>query len=105
MTAELVPLPRRFHEAKISDDTAMALTAISPTVMDLRSRLIGESWQVRGRSPGLVEGVHPDPAVGAMGSPCRGTREIDLVGHQSGNATGWTENRSVRSKAEKCLPA
>ncbi len=43
--------------------------------------------------------------------------EIDLVGHEGGNAigdhactltvtdiaTGWTENRSVQNKAQKCL--
>jgi len=46
-----------------------------------------------------------------------GFLEIDLVGHEGGNAmgdhaytptvtdiaTGWTENRSVRMKAEKCV--
>ena len=57
--------------------------------------------------------------MGAVGRAVPGFVEIDLVGHEGGNAVGehaytltvtdialgWTENRSVRNKARKWVIA
>jgi hypothetical protein len=106
---ELVPILRRFGELEISDDTERALIAMSAATMDrrlaadralLKSQIAIRTWaQWDDAVPGFVE--------------------IDLVGHEGGNAvgehcytltvtdiaTGWTENRSVRNKARKWVLA
>jgi hypothetical protein len=120
---ELVPILRRFGELEISDDTERALIAMSAATMDRRLAADRAKMALKGRS-------HTKP-----GSPLKsqiairtwaqwddavpGFVEIDLVGHEGGNAvgehcytltvtdiaTGWTENRSVRNKARKWVLA
>jgi hypothetical protein len=121
--AELVPRLRRFGELKISDDTELALIAMSPATMDRRLASDRAKLQVRGRSltkPGsLLKDSIPIRTWAQWDDAVPGFVEIDLVGHEGGNAigdhcytltvtdiaTGWTENRSVQNKAEKWVLA
>jgi len=48
--AELVPRLRRFEELTISDDTELALIAMSPATMDRRLAPDRAKLQFRGRS-------------------------------------------------------
>src|SRR5450755_1388818 len=117
--AELVPTLRRFDELVISDDTELALLAMSPATMDRRLAADRAKMLVRGRShtkPGsLLKDSIPIRTWAEWNDAVPGFVEIDLVGREGGNAmgehcytltvtdiaTGWTENRSVRNKAEK----
>jgi len=117
--SELVPRLRRFDELVISDDTEMALLAMSPATMDRRLAADRAKLLVRGRShtkPGsLLKDSIPIRTWAEWNDAVPGFVEIDLVGHEGGNAvgehcytltvtdiaTGWTENRSVQNKAEK----
>ena len=117
--AELVPTLRRFDELVISDDIEMALLAMSPATMDRRLAADRAKLLVRGHShtkPGsLLKDSIPIRTWAEWNDAVPGFVEIDLVGHEGGNAigehcytltvtdiaTGWTENRSVRNKAEK----
>ena len=117
--AELVPRLRRFQELVITDDAELALLAISPATMDRRLAPDRAKLLVRGRShtkPGsLLKDSIPIRTWAEWNDAVPGFVEIDLVGHEGGNAvgehcytltvtdiaTGWTENRSVRNKAEK----
>jgi len=121
--AELVPRLRRFGELKISDDTELALIAMSAATMDRRLAPDRAKLQLRGRShtkPGsLLKDSIPIRTWAQWDDAVPGFVEIDLVGHGGGNAigdhcytltvtdiaTGWTENRSVQNKAEKWVLA
>ena len=116
--AELVPRLRRFQELVISDEVACALLAMSPATMDRRLAADRAKLLVRGRShtkPGsLLKDSIPIRTWAEWNDAVPGFVEIDLVGHEGGNAvgehcytltvtdiaTGWTENRSVRNKAQ-----
>lgn len=111
--SELVPRPRRFHELDITDDTAHALLAMSPATMDRRLAGDRAKMMLTGRShtkPGsLLKSQIPIRTWAQWDDAVPGFVEIDLVGHEGGNAvgehaytltvtdiaTGWTENRSV----------
>jgi hypothetical protein len=117
--SELVPTLRRFDELLISDDIELALLAMSPATMDRRLAPERAKMLVRGRShtkPGsLLKDSIPIRTWAEWNDAVPGFVEIDLVGHEGGNAmgehcytltvtdiaTGWTENRSVQNKAEK----
>ena len=119
MMGELVPRLRRFDELVISEDTAAALMAMSPATIDRRLAPDRAKMLTRGRSqtkPGsLLKDSIPIRTWAEWDDAVPGFVEIDLVGHEGGNAigehcytltvtdiaTGWTENRSVRNKAEK----
>ncbi len=116
---ELVPRLRRFEELQISDDTGRALIAMSAATMDRRLAADRAKMMFKGRShtkPGsLLKDAIPIRTWAQWDDAVPGFVEIDLVGHEGGNAigdhaytltvtdiaTGWTENRSVRNKAEK----
>jgi len=116
---ELVPRLRRFEELKISEDTERSLVAMSAATMDRRLGPDRARMLFRGRShtkPGsLLKSQIPIRTWAQWDDAVPGFVEIDLVGHEGGNAsgdhaytltvtdiaTGWTENRSVRNKAEK----
>ena len=120
---ELVPILRRFGELDIDEDTAAALMSMSAATID--RRLAGErkKHELRGRShtkPGsLLKSQIPIRTWADWDDAVPGFVEIDLVGHEGGNAagehaytltvtdiaTGWTENRSVPNKARKWVLA
>ena len=120
---DLVPRLRRFGELDVTDETAAALVKISPATIDRRLAEDRAKLQLRGRShtkPGsLLKGQIPIRTWAQWDDAVPGFVEIDLVGHEGGNAigehcytltvtdiaTGWTENRSVRNKARKWVIA
>jgi len=119
MMADLVPRLRRFEELEVSKETASALNVMSPATMDRRLASERAKLVLRGRShtkPGsLLKDSIPIRTWAQWDDACPGFVQIDLVGHQGGSAmgehcytltvtdiaTGWTENRSVRNKAQK----
>jgi len=121
--AEWVPRLRRFGELKISDDIELALIAMSPATMDRQLVADRAKFQVKGRSltkPGsLLRDSIPIRTWAQWDDAVPGFVEIDLVGHEGGNAigehcytltvtdiaTGWTGNRSVQNKAKKWVLA
>jgi hypothetical protein len=120
---ELVPILRRFGELEISDDTGRALIAMSAATMDRRLAADRAKMALKGRShtkPGsLLKSQIAIRTWAQWDDAVPGFVEIDLVGHEGGNAvgehcytltvtdiaTGWTENRSVRNKARKWVLA
>ena len=116
---ELVPVLRRFGELAIDDPTAAALCRISAATIDRRLADDRAKLTVRGRShtkPGsLLKDAIPMRTWADWDDAVPGFVEIDLVGHEGGNAagefaftltvtdiaTGWVENRAVRNKAQK----
>jgi hypothetical protein len=123
MLPELVPLLRRFGELEVSDATAELLAGMSAATIDRRLSPERRKRQLRGRShtkPGsLLKSQIPIRTWAQWDDAEPGFVEIDLVGHEGGNAvgdhaytltvtdiaTGWTENRSVRNKARKWVIA
>jgi len=120
---ELVPTLRRFDELDISDQTAALLIGMSPATMDRRLADDRAKMVLRGRShtkPGsLLKSQIPIRTWADWDDAVPGFVEIDLVGHEGGNAlgdhcytltvtdiaTGWTENRSVKNKARRWVIA
>ena len=121
--AELVPTLRRFAELDISDELAALLVVMSPATMDRRLAPARAAMSLRGRShtkPGsLLKSQIPIRTWAQWDDAVPGFVEIDLVGHEGGNAegehcytltvtdiaTGWTENRAVQNKAQKWVVA
>jgi len=120
---DLVPRLRRFGELEASDQTAALLVAMSPATIDRRLAPDRAKLLPRGRShtkPGsLLKDAIPIRTWAQWDDAVPGFVEIDLVGHEGGNAvgehaytltvtdiaTGWTENRSVPNKARKWVIA
>jgi hypothetical protein len=120
---ELVGVLRRFDELDIDDDTAALLASMSAATIDRRLAPERKKHELRGRShtkPGsLLKSQIPIRTWADWDDAQPGFVEIDLVGHEGGNAsgehaytltvtdiaTGWTENRSVRNKARKWVIA
>jgi hypothetical protein len=116
---DLVARLRRFHELEIDDATAALLVAMSPATIDRRLAPARAAMALRGRShtkPGsLLKSQIPIRTWAQWDDAAPGFVEIDLVGHEGGNAlgehcytltvtdiaTGWTENRSVPNKARR----
>ncbi len=116
---DLVARLRRFDELAVSDATAALLVAMSPATIDRRLASDRAAMSLRGRShtkPGsLLKDATAIRTWAQWDDAVPGFVEIDLVGHEGGNAvgehyytltvadiaTGWTENRSVRNKARK----
>jgi hypothetical protein len=116
---DLVPRLRRLGELKIDNDTAALLLKIAPATIDRRLAEDRAKLIVRGRSltkPGtLLKDSIPMRTWADWNDAVPGFVEIDLVCHEGGNssgefcftlditdiATGWTETRSVKNKAQK----
>lgn len=116
---EIVPVLRACGELEISDEVAGKLVAMSAATID--RRLAGERarLRVKGRSgtkPGsLLKAQIPIRTWADWDDDRPGFIEIDLVGHDGGEAygqfcqtltgtdiaTGWTETTAVRTKAQK----
>jgi len=115
----LVPVLRRFGELSIDDEIAAALAMMSPATIDRRLAGDRAKMQLRGRShtkPGsLLKSQIPIRTWTQWDDAVPGFVEIDMVGHEGGNAvgdhaytltvtdiaTGWTENRSVPYKGRR----
>jgi len=121
MLGELVAVLRHFGELVISDDTAALLVSMSAATIDRRLAPERRKRQHRGRAvtkPGsLLKSQIPVRTWADWDDARPGFVEIDLVSHDGGSlagqhaftltvtdiATGWTENRSVPSKASTCV--
>ncbi|GAC1478363.1 MAG: DDE-type integrase/transposase/recombinase [Pseudarthrobacter sp.] len=119
MLPTLVPLLRRDGELDITDAQAQLLMAMSAATIDRKLAPERARLTIRGRShtkPGsLLKSQIPIRTWAEWDDAVPGFVEIDLVGHEGGNAsgefcftltvtdisTGWTVNRSVRNKAAK----
>ncbi len=119
MLGVLVPLLRRDNELVLTDAEAALLVRMSAATIDRRLAPERAKLISRGRShtkPGtLLKSQIPIRTWADWDDAVPGFVEIDLVGHEGGNAsgefcftltvtdiaTGWTVNRSVRNKAEK----
>jgi len=110
----------KFRELRgLSQNTREKLLRLSPATID---RLLVEEWKklrLKGRShtrPGsLRKSLIPLRSFGSEEQKLPGYVEVDLVGHDGGSssgefaqtlaltdvATGWTEIRAVRNKAQK----
>jgi hypothetical protein len=120
---DLVVRLRRFGELNISEETAALLVAMSAATIDRRLAPARATMTLRGRShtkPGsLLKDAIAIRTWAQWDDAVPGFVEIDLVGHEGGNAigdhaytltvtdiaTGWTENRSVPNKARKWVIA
>ncbi|WP_411719997.1 integrase catalytic domain-containing protein [Mycetocola sp.] len=119
MLGVLVPLLRRDGELDLTDAEAALLVRMSAATIDRRLAPERAKLILRGRShtkPGtLLKSQIPIRTWADWDDAVPGFVEIDLVGHEGGNAsgefcftltvtdiaTGWTVNRSVQNKAEK----
>jgi hypothetical protein len=115
---ELVARLRACGELEISEETAAKLCTISAATIDRRMAGERTKLQLKGRSgtmPGsLLKSQIPIRTWAGWDDAVPGFVEVDLVGHEGGNgkgtfcqtltvtdiATGWTETRAVRSKAQ-----
>lgn len=123
MLGELVAVLRHFGELLIDESTAALLVSMSAATIDRRLASERAKYQPKGRcstKPGsLLKSQIPVRTWADWDEVQPGFVEIDLVAHDGGNAsgqyaytltvtdiaTGWTENRSVPSKAAKCVLA
>jgi hypothetical protein len=121
MLGELVAVLRHFGELVIDEDTAALLVSMSAATIDRRLAPERRKHQLRGRcttKPGsLLKSQIPVRTWADWDDDRPGFVEIDLVSHDGGSlmgphaftltvtdiATGWTENRSVPSKAATCV--
>ena len=119
MLGELLAVLRHFGELDIDEDTAALLVSMSAATIDRRLASERAKYQLKGRcttKPGsLLKSQIPVRTWADWNDARPGFVEIDLVSHDGGNpagafaftltvtdiATGWTENRSVPSKAAK----
>lgn len=120
---ELVAVLRRFGELDIDEDTAALLAGMSAATIDRRLAPERKKYAMKGRSrtkPGtLLKSQIPVRTWADWDDAVPGFVEIDLVSHDGGSpagehawtltvtdiATGWTENRSLPSKALKGVMA
>ena len=119
MLGTLVPILRRDGELDLSDAEAALLVKMSAATIDRRLAAERAKMMRRGRThtkPGsLLKSQIPVRTWADWDDAVPGFVEIDLVGHEGGNAsgefcftltvtdiyTGWTVNRSVKNKAAK----
>jgi len=119
MLPVLVPLLRRDGELELTDAQAELLVRMSAATIDRKLAPERARMLPRGRShtkPGsLLKSQIPIRTWAEWDGAVPGFVEIDLVGHEGGNAsgefcftltvtdiaTGWTVNRSVRNKAAR----
>jgi hypothetical protein len=116
---EIVNRLRAQGELDLTDEVAVSLTRMSAATIDRRLAPERARLRARGRShtkPGsLLKDAIPIRTWAEWDDAVPGFVEIDLVAHEGGNnagrfastltvtdiATGWTENRTVRSKGRQ----
>lgn len=117
MLAHLVPMLRRDGELVLSDAEAELLIAMSPATIDRRlanaKAIAGFTGHSHTKPGSLLKSQIPIRTWSEWDENKPGFVEIDLVGHEGGNAfgefcftltvtdvaTGWTVNRSIPNKA------
>lgn len=116
---ELIPALERFGELSLEPETRTKLLQISPATLDRllradRKRLALKS-KARTKPGTLLKHQIPVRTFSEWNDQRPGFVEVDLVGHDGGNAhgdfaqtldltdvaTGWTETQAVPNKAEK----
>ena len=123
MLGEVVSVLRRYGKLEIDEHTAALLAGMSAATIDRRLAPERKKYAVKGRSrtkPGtLLKSQIPVRTWADWDDAVPGFVEIDLVSHDGGHAvgehvwtltvtdiaTGWTENRSVPTKARKWVMA
>lgn len=118
MLREVIPILERYREIKLNRDTRKKLYKISAATIDRLSAEEREKQTIKGRShtkPGtLLKSQIPIRTFSEWDEKSPGFVEIDLVGHDGGDArgefiqtldvtdvcTGWTETQAVRNKAQ-----
>ena len=116
MLAVLVPMLRRDGELDLDDSEAALLVAMSPATIDRRlvnaKAVAGFTGRSHTKPGSLLKSQIPIRTWSEWDENTPGFVEIDLVGHEGGNsfgefcftltvtdvATGWTVNRSVRTR-------
>jgi hypothetical protein len=116
--AEVIPVLKRNHEIGMSAGTEAKLLTISAATIDRLLATERKKQVVKGRSltkPGaMLKHQIPIRTFSDWDDSKPGFVEIDLVGHEGGDArgdfcqtldvtdvcTGWTETRAVRNKAQ-----
>ncbi len=115
---ELVPVLKRHGEIDVTDEVEKKLVDISPATVDRLLKPVKDTLNFTGRSstkPGtLLKDEIPIKTFSEWDDTTPGHVEIDLVAHCGGNlsgefaytldvtdvATGWTETRAVKNKAQ-----
>jgi len=115
---ELVPILRRFGEIDVSDEVEKKLVNISPATVDRLLKPVKKALNFTGSSstkPGtLLKSEVPIKTFSEWDDTVPGHLEIDLVAHNGGDpngeftytldvtdvATGWTETKAVKNKAQ-----
>jgi hypothetical protein len=116
---ELISALERHGELRITATEKALLLKISPATIDRRLAAERAAFEFKGRSGtkpgGLLKHQIPIRTFADWNEDRPGFVEIDLVGHEGGNArgdfcqtltmtdiaTGWTENLAVRNKAQR----
>lgn len=119
MLKEVIPRLIRFHEIKIEQTVQEKLMRISPATIDRLLAPDRKKLTLKGRrltKPGtLLKNQIPIRTFAEWEDKKPGFVEIDLVGHDGGNAggefvqtlnvtdvcTGWTESQAVKNKAQR----
>lgn len=115
---EVVPILERHHEIELDAGTRKKLLSISAATIDRLLAPERRKWELRGRSgtkPGtLLKHQIPIRTFTEWNEKQAGFMEIDLVGHDGGDASGdfcqtldvtdvasgWTETEAVINKAQ-----
>lgn len=115
---EVVPVLERHHEIELNGETRTKLLSISAATIDRLLAPERKKWDLRGRSgtkPGtLLKHQIPIRTFAEWNEKQAGFVEIDLVGHDGGDASGdfcqtldvtdvascWTETEAVINKAQ-----
>jgi hypothetical protein len=115
---EVVPILERHHEIELNEGTRKKLLSISAATIDRLLAPERRKWALRGRSgtkPGtLLKHQIPIRTFTEWNEKQAGFMEIDLVGHDGGDASGdfcqtldvtdvasgWTETEAVINKAQ-----
>lgn len=115
---EVVPILERHHEVELNDEIRDKLLSISAATIDRLLAPERKKWELKGRSgtkPGtLLKHQIPIRTFAEWNEKQAGFVEIDLVGHDGGDASGdfcqtldvtdvasgWTETQAVVNKAQ-----
>jgi len=116
--SEIIPVLKRWGELEIKEEVQEKLLRISPATIDRLLQREKKKYQLKGKArtkPGtLLKKQIPIRTFSQWDEGRPGFVEVDLVSHDGGNprgdfcqtldltdvATGWTETRAVKNKAQ-----